>query len=712
MNPRLAAHALVAVFCLLVTAGTAFSQQREGDELLRVYPPGQRPDDPRYVVHGIDSPADFTGRFADKAAWEARADVLRRQVLVANGLWPMPEKSPLRAVVHGKIDRDDYTVEKVYFASLPGHYVTGNLYRPKGATGKRPAVLCPHGHWENGRLHWATDAEARKQVAAGAEGTTESAHAFMQARCATLARMGCVVFHYDMVGVADSNKLEHRKGMTDVESVLRLQSQMGLQTWNSVRAVDFVTSLDEVDASRIAVTGASGGGTHSFLLAAVDPRVAVAAPAVMVSMNMQGGCVCENAPLLRVGTNNAELAALFAPKPLVMTAADDWTKDLETRGLPELKQVYKLYGQPDAVAGRHFPFPHNYNQVSREYVYEWLNKHLKLGQPTPVRERPFVPVPPAELSVWDDKHPVPADAADAATLRKSMTAASDKQLADLAWDLPAYRKAVGPALEAMLVSSYPGPAGVRVARHSGPTRVGDTTVERGAAERAADGTKVPYAAGVPADWNGTVVIWADAAGKRAVLDDEGHATPEVTALLEAGCAVIAPDLFWTGEFLPGGKPAPAPANPTYAAGSNPPYAAFTLGYNRSVVGNRVHDLLTVVAMARGWKGTKSVRVLAPGKGGPWGLLATAASGGAIDKLAADLGGFDFDRVTDTTDEMLLPGALKYGGIYGVVPLVEKGEVLLSGARKAGSYELATKVKGVTVEEATKSTGELVEWLVK
>src|SRR5205085_1600370 len=107
---------------------------------------------------------------------------------------------------------------------------------------------------------------------------------------------------------------------------------------------------------------------------------AVAFPAVMVSTGMQGGCVCENCSLLRVGTGNVELAALFAPKPLGMTGAHDWTLELESKGLPELKKLYSLYGAPDKVAGTVYSqFGHNYNGASGLLVYEWFNKHFKLG---------------------------------------------------------------------------------------------------------------------------------------------------------------------------------------------------------------------------------------------------------------------------------------------------------------------------------------------
>src|SRR5260221_4765561 len=113
---------------------------------------------------------------------------------------------------------------------------------------------------------------------------------------------------------------------------------MGLQTGNSTGWRAFLLTLPEVDPERTAIPGASGGGTQTMLLAAVDPRVALSFPAVMVSTAMQGGCTCENSSLLRVNTGNIEFAALFAPKPQAVTTADDWTKEMFTKGFPELKQ--------------------------------------------------------------------------------------------------------------------------------------------------------------------------------------------------------------------------------------------------------------------------------------------------------------------------------------------------------------------------------------
>ena len=356
----------------------------------------------------------------------------------------MPEKTPLNAVVHGKIERDRYTVEKVFFASTPGHYVCGNLYRPElklkqikpgsEKDGKFPAVLFAHGHWAKGRFQETPDAEAKAMVARGEEPDVERARYFMQAIPATLAKLGFVVFQYDMVGYADSTAVGHvarsgvpaNDGFADAEGELRLQSLMGLQTLNSVRAVDFLCELNDVDDTRIGVTGASGGGTQTFLLAAIDDRIKAAVPAVMVSTAMQGGCVCENCSLLRVGTGNIELAGLFAPKPQALPSANDWTKEIMTKGYPELRKLYKLLGAEDNISAKAWTrLPHNYGRPAREYMYGWFSKHLK-GVEEEIPESPFKPVPVADLSVFDDKHPRPKDELKAPELRKAMTAADEK----------------------------------------------------------------------------------------------------------------------------------------------------------------------------------------------------------------------------------------------------------------------------------------------
>jgi dienelactone hydrolase len=676
----------------------------------RVLPPGQLPDDAR-----LGKPKTLNDYFpmtvpARKEAWQTRRHELREQVQVALGLWPMPEKTPLNPVVHGKIDRDDYTIQKVFFASFPGHYVSGNLYRPKGKSGKLPGVLCPHGHWKDGRFFEAPEAEVKKQLAMGAEKTEEGARYPLQARCAMLARMGCVVFHYDMVGVADSKEIAHRAGFTDADAELRLQSFMGLQTWNSIRALDFLLGLPDVDPARIGVTGASGGGTQTFILGAVDDRPAVAFPAVMVSTAMQGGCVCENCSYLRQGAGNIDLAALFAPKPLGMTGANDWTIDIERKGFPELQAVYKLYGAEDRVLAKCFPqFPHNYNQVSREVMYNWFNKHLHLGQPEPVVEKPFVPVPPRELSVYDEQHPRPADAVGAPDLRRRLAEASDKRIDTLrpreGGDLREYRRVIGTALRVMVHDRLPEASAVEA------QEVGDKDERDGVSHRRfllgrkGQHEQIPAVGLHGPKFDGTVIVWVHPEGKASLWHD-GRLVPAARAAVDGGAALLAVDVLGTGESA-GAKRHPVDAT----------YAGFTFGYNRPLLAERVHDVLTAVAYARGHEKTKTVHLAGFEAAGPWVLLARALCGDAVARTAADVNQFRFDQVRDTNDPMMLPGAVKYGGLPALVGLCAPGELYLHNLQEpadwiTSAYDAAGSGRGWERWEKKTAPEKVVAWLLR
>jgi hypothetical protein len=474
------------------------------------------------------------------------------------------------------------------------------------------------------------------------------------------------VFMYDMVGYADSTALTHREGFKDADAELRLQSFMGLQAWNGLRALDFLAGLPDVDPSRLAITGESGGGTQTFILSALDPRPIVTVPAVMVSGNMQGGCVCENASLLRIDTNNIELAALAAPKPLGLIGADDWTRDIETKGYPELQRIYGLFGATPNVLAKHFAFPHNYNQVSREFMYAWLNRHMKLGHAEPIRERPFVPVPPKDLAVYDATHTRPADEVPVTTLRQTLTARSEAQLRGLAKRPEAFGGLVRPALEAMVGDRFTG--SFQIVEGSFTSLEADGfQVHRAVFTRPGSTSRVPSVGLVPNGWDkDALVIWAHPDGKASAFETDGRTlSPMVRQLVAANVAVLAPDVFLTGESR-GAFP---------RVKSDDVYAGFNYGYNRTTLADRAYDLLTIVAFAK-TTGAKRVRLVGLGKAGAWSLVARALAGDAIERAAIDLDGFDFNRVSRTDDEMLLPGALKYGGIMGIAAACTKGSTTL------------------------------------
>jgi dienelactone hydrolase len=683
-----------------------------GADPFRVLDDKQAPKDSR-----LGKPIDYNGYFpwtppTSKEAWNTRQPQVREHVLVANGLWPLPEKTPLNAVIHGKIDRNGYTIEKVFLASYPGHYVTGNLYRPKGKTGKLPGVLCPHGHWQNGRFYEANDKMVENEVKAGAEKTKESARFPLQARSAMLARMGCVVFHYDMVGYADSKQIQHRTGFTDVEAELRQQNFMGLQTWNSIRALDFLVGLPDVDAKRIGVTGASGGGTQTFILCAIDDRPTVAAPAVMVSTAMQGGCICENCSGLRVGTGNIELAAAFAPKPLLLIGANDWTVDIESKGYPELRSLYRLVGTEDKVLAKCYKqFGHNYNQVSRELMYNWFNKHLQLGLTEPVEEKPFVPVPPKELSVFDDKHPQPSDAVSAEQLRKYLTETSDKQINALqpkdAAGLKEYQRVVGSALRELIGDTLPAAQAVESNEIGDKQEKDGLVFRRYVLSRKGADEAIPAVGIMGKEFNGTVVVWIHPDGKSSLWKD-GKLTPPAQQIIDRKAAILGVDVFLTGEY---GDARPMPINAQYAG--------YTFGYNRSLLANRVHDILTAVTFARGHKSTKSVDLVGWDRAGPWVVLARALAGDGVARTAADAQQFRFENVKSMTDDMLLPGALKYGGLSAFAGLCAPHEVYIYNTGAAGigpwlkpAYAASAKPEHLQQVADKAAAEKVVEWLLR
>src|SRR5438552_12743739 len=346
--------------------------------------------------------------YDSRDAWLRRAAYLREHVLASAGLLPPPERTPLNAAVFGASTHPGFTVSKVYFESLPGFFVTGNLYTPAGG-GPFPAMLSPHGHWTYGRLE-------------------NTPVASIPGRAIGLVRLGFIVFTYDMIGYNDSRQLTHEFGGRR-ESLWGL-SLGGLQLWNSIRALDFLQSLPNVRPDRIGVTGESGGGTQTFLLAAVDDRVAVAAPVNMISLHMQGGCLCENLPGLRLDTNNVEIAATIAPRPLLMVSATgDWTNETMEIEFPEIRRFYSLFGAEDRVAAVRFDAEHNYNRASREAMYAWMTRWLQDAQADahPI-EQPFHLDPLPALLVFHNRT-LPSNALTADQLTEHWIAAATRQLA-------------------------------------------------------------------------------------------------------------------------------------------------------------------------------------------------------------------------------------------------------------------------------------------
>jgi len=306
--------------------------------------------------------------------WEERKLMLRKNILKGMNLWPLPTRTPLNAVISSKRELDGYTVENVYFESIPGFYVCGNLYRPLNDSVKHPIILCPHGHFPADSL--------------GGYGRFRPDQ---QKRCATFARMGATVFSYSMFGWGESIRQLDTTAIIEKPVVAVIDKNHGIplaltmQTWNSMRVIDFMETLTGIDPTKIAITAASGGGTQTFLLAALDDRVSVSVPVVMVSCHFFGGCNCESGMPIHQSedhfTNNAEIAAMIAPKPMLMISdGADWTKNEPTVEYPFIKRTYSFYNAENNVENVHFPLGvHDYGYEKRVPVYSFMAKHLGLN---------------------------------------------------------------------------------------------------------------------------------------------------------------------------------------------------------------------------------------------------------------------------------------------------------------------------------------------
>ncbi len=674
----------------------------------RVLPKGQRPDDSRLgemiTLHDYHPlrPVETAEQ------WKVRSQEIRRRILVGSGLWPMPEKTPLNTVIHSRKDMGDYTVENVFFESLPGHFVCGNLYRPAGPSlkiglnkdGKRPAALCPHGHWQDARFYDLGEAQRKQLIAIGGERFESAARNHYQARCVQLARMGIVVFQYDMLASADSYQFpEHRQGPRDhmnnpelgnwgfvsPQATNYLQTNFGLQTWNSVRALDFVTALEEVDGSRVLVTGASGGATQTMMISAIDDRVGAAFPAVMVSTAMQGGCTCENTHYLRVGQGNIDIAAAVAPRPQEITAADDWTIDLEEKGDPQLRSVYELIG-----AGKNYKahfdvhFKHNYNHVSRTHMYDFVNRHFKLGLTAPVLERDFEVLLKEDLTVYNDEHPSPTGDQVGEPHERAVcrwwTEDATRQIAPLvaAIDAAALQKAhevLGGAVAVMIDRELPSASEVNFGLEGKEARTGYLELT-GLIGNDTHGEEIPATFLHPGEWNGRTVIWLSGDGKAGLYDPSGKPRADVMKLVNAGNSVVGIDLFKQGEFLNEGEiitENPRVAYPGEKASSDTEWrqsSVYLYGYNHSMFARRVHDVLTATTFVRNhetWK-VKDLAVVGLGDMGPIASAARAIAGDAIDRLFVETEGFRFADLNSQWDQHFVPGAAKYGDVAGFLSL--------------------------------------------
>jgi uncharacterized protein len=371
---------LIALLIGLLSSSVVFSQENPQKHQLR--------QGAFYTeAKAIEIHQKFANTYSNKQDWIKRAQQIKETIIQGSELNLDQRKRADRIMISNRLELSGYVVENVSFQSLEGVYVTGNLYSPIKKTKKMPGILCPHGHGENPR---------KKE--------------YTQQRCATLARMGAYVFAYDMIGMGDSKQCSHK-----------IEKAFKLQTLNSLAALDFLESLTNIDKSRLAITGESGGGTQAFMLAAIDPRISVSVPVVMVSGHFFGGCQCESGMPVHKNadfeTSNLEIAATFAPKPMLLISdGDDWTKNTPQFEYPYIKNIYGFYNAKHNIQNVHLAEEkHDYGPSKRLAAYNFLAKHLKLNLKKVKRQGlvdEFVNSVLSEnqLTVFTNKNPMPSNA--------------------------------------------------------------------------------------------------------------------------------------------------------------------------------------------------------------------------------------------------------------------------------------------------------------
>ena len=529
-------------------------------------------------------------------SWKLRRDFLRRQILTSAGLYPLPPRGRVPVEVTRKRDFKSYRIWTLLVETFPGYFLGAELYLPPASLhGPFPVVLTPHGHWKQGRLTHREDYS-------------------VPSLAINLAAQGYLVLAWDMVGYGDARQLPH--DFISKPHQLWAFSPLGVQLWNSLRMVDYAESLPDADRRRIAATGASGGGTQTFLLTAVDDRIRVSAPVNMISSNMQGGDPCEEAPGLRRGTNNVEIAAMMAPRRmLIVSASGDWTKNTPKDEFPRIQAVYSLYDSAAArVENIHFDAGHNYNKASREAVYAFFARHLRPAAPAgetisfeTIAERH------REDLLEMPRQPLPARALDEAGLGNAWRNITDR-VAD--------KRLQKERLRLVLGVDPPGPV-------EGNTTGKVVKISRVKREQIVQALQSPGE-------RGTVIVVHPQSAQ------QGLDSKEAERWRKAGYAVLALEPFHESK-----------ERELHRRGDK-----WFSSYNQSDASIHVEDILIALQFARG-DGNARTRLIGIGGASVWCTFASAVNSWAIDLQAPveRFAGTDEDFARD----FFAPGVQKVGG---------------------------------------------------
>ncbi len=488
------------------------------------------------LIKSLGDAAEYVLRWKlpdDAEAWRRRRPEVERAFRKAIGLERLPERSPLNVRVAAPLDMGDYVIENVIFESRPGFPVTANVYRPRAASPrKRVAILCPIGHY----------------LSAGKRA------ADVQARCIQLARMGFVVLTYDAIGQGErllSGNIHHEAGY----ALLPLgETIAGWMVWDSMRAIDYLLTREDVDPERIGVTGNSGGGLNTLFTAALDDRVRAA---VVVGFTFEFNnwlkyagthCTCTHLPGMFRGMEWFEIAGLIAPRALMMLQGDQdgiFPISGARRAGHNTEAIYRMLGQPTQVRFSELPGqPHAYSRPYRELMYGWMAWHLlHQGNGEPIAESNIHPLDEQDPRLLCDR--------EGSIVRHAPTVVdlARKRAMAMTAQLPENRSAEERDAAAKWVRELAAPPELPL-HYLASSIVQRVQVTGGWLEKISfvseDGEPIPGLLWLPQDRAAPArtVVMVDSRGKQAVAES-GLVQP----LIERGLAVLAVDLRGRGETL-------------------------------------------------------------------------------------------------------------------------------------------------------------------
>ncbi len=609
------------------------------------------------------------------AQWKQGREKIRQYLWLCTGLNQTTAAFRPKAKVARRFAHEGIIIENIRIETLPGLYVMGNLYRPEDSRKPLPLVLHPHGHGMRSR-------------------TVPLSVASVPHRAMNHALNGFAAFAWSMIAHdQDAMQIEHRAFLQGPEkevcNVLGL-SPFGLQLHNGMKVVDYLCGRQDIDPRRIGCTGESGGATQTYYLAALDDRIKVTAPAVMLSGHWQGGCVCENAPHLHLDYSTVHYAALSAPRPMLLTGCTgDWTHHIREREFASLKLLYRLYGKEDAIDCFFQDEKHNYDRRSRERVCAWMKRWLQNSsfadkripeskKPVPRPEQLLVhdaPVPPVKrvirskkalIQVWTDLHQRPDLAAETQALL-------GLELPDKADLLIRQRTPKYASRDKVLIQNR-----IDYSRFS---EDGHLTCRFALPER---GNRMHL----------ILKRWADGGAWQRFVSKP---PASVQKLIGAGHGVIVPLLF--GQNLPRGIA-------DFRAGVESSYL-FT-SYNRTAHEHQARDIVTTVRLAQmemGVAPANIVVVAAPGASllslVAWSALCAQK---AIGPFAGDFRDIDFANPAHWVRNAYFPLILRGGGMKSLARLCGRKRGLAAGVARNQSGVLPA---GFTIRQKPLSLDELL-----